>query len=79
MCGLFHMGHGLRDFPPLGMVKIDHPDHKNRCWRDFPGDAVADSTFCNAEGPKFNPCQRTRPHVLQLRVFMLQLRPDAVK
>ena len=42
MCGLFHMGHGLRDYLPLGMVKIDHPDHKHRCWRDFPGDPVAD-------------------------------------
>ena len=40
--------------------------------RDFPGASGGKTPCPQRRGPRFDPNQGTRPHVLQLRVHMLQ-------
>ena len=73
------LNHGLRNdgelltetWPPyLNTIPLEFYFSKT-IW-DFPGGPVANTPHSHAEGQGLIPSQGSRPHVLQLRVCMLQ-------
>ena len=68
----------LRTSKSLPNINV-HPTPKHRLYRDFPGGPVTKSLHSNAGGPDSVPGQRTRSHMLQLKILHAATKTDTAK
>ena len=68
----------LRTSKSLPNINV-HPTPKHRLYRDFPGGPVTKFLHSSAGGPDWVPGQRTRSHMLQLKILHAATKTDTAK